>query len=324
MSVLLYVAGAIAFAMGAAMVGFGVPINEFSFGNTLIIAGTVAMSGGMIVFALGVVTGQLQKLTEVNARGPARPVRPPETAETSPAAMRPPVPPQPKPASVPFPPKPKAPSRHEVPLRDVAVEPLTTEPHSELELPPFAPRPLPARAEAEEEAFVAPVLPNPDEPPAIEPDEPPVRKPLGPPPFLERDPRADDDDEPSFMPPPRRAPVPSNEDRPERSFFDAMWPAKPELPEAKADEPEPAEPEPLPVQAAAPVVEEPAPEPDEKDEPSPREERAPVPILKSGVVDGMGYTLYVDGSIEAELPDGTLRFASINELRAHLEKTSEG
>ena len=43
-------------------------------------------------------------------------------------------------------------------------------------------------------------------------------------------------------------------------------------------------------------------------------------ILKSGVVDGMGYTLYVDGSIEAELPQGTLRFASINELRSHLEK----
>ena len=34
----------------------------------------------------------------------------------------------------------------------------------------------------------------------------------------------------------------------------------------------------------------------------------------------MGYTLYVDGSIEAELPQGTLRFASINELRSHLAK----
>ena len=47
-----------------------------------------------------------------------------------------------------------------------------------------------------------------------------------------------------------------------------------------------------------------------------------VAILKSGVVDGMGYTLYVDGSIEAELPQGTLRFASINELRSHLAKNS--
>ena len=54
----------------------------------------------------------------------------------------------------------------------------------------------------------------------------------------------------------------------------------------------------------------------------PEIEQAPVAILKSGVVDGMGYTLYVDGSIEAELPQGTLRFASINELRSHLEKNA--
>ena len=51
-------------------------------------------------------------------------------------------------------------------------------------------------------------------------------------------------------------------------------------------------------------------------------EKRAVAILKSGVVDGMGYTLYVDGSIEAELPQGTLHFASINELRSHLEKNS--
>jgi hypothetical protein len=47
-----------------------------------------------------------------------------------------------------------------------------------------------------------------------------------------------------------------------------------------------------------------------------------VAILKSGVVDGMGYTLYVDGSIEAELPQGTLHFSSINDLRSHLEKNA--
>jgi hypothetical protein len=46
-----------------------------------------------------------------------------------------------------------------------------------------------------------------------------------------------------------------------------------------------------------------------------------VSILKSGVVDGMAYTLYSDGSIEAELPSGTIRFESINDLRMHLEKT---
>jgi len=48
----------------------------------------------------------------------------------------------------------------------------------------------------------------------------------------------------------------------------------------------------------------------------------PVSVLKSGVVDGMAYTLYSDGSIEAQLPQGTLRFGSITELRHHLEQSA--
>jgi hypothetical protein len=43
-------------------------------------------------------------------------------------------------------------------------------------------------------------------------------------------------------------------------------------------------------------------------------------ILKSGVIDGMPYTLYADGSIEAQLPQGMVKFASVDALRAHLEK----
>ncbi len=46
---------------------------------------------------------------------------------------------------------------------------------------------------------------------------------------------------------------------------------------------------------------------------------APVSILKSGVVEGMAYTLYADGSIEAQLPQGTMRFGSIAALRDHIE-----
>ena len=112
-----------------------------------------------------------------------------------------------------------------------------------------------------------------------------------------------------FEPEPFRAPPPfrpSERFRPaapaksETGTFDAMWPA--------ADKP------------AEPVAESAAEE--ASPEARPREETRAVAILKSGVVDGMGYTLYVDGSIEAELPQGTLRFASINELRAHLEKSS--
>ena len=48
---------------------------------------------------------------------------------------------------------------------------------------------------------------------------------------------------------------------------------------------------------------------------------APVSVLKSGVVEGMAYTLYSDGSIEAQLPQGTLRFGSISALRNHIENT---
>ncbi len=48
----------------------------------------------------------------------------------------------------------------------------------------------------------------------------------------------------------------------------------------------------------------------------------PVSVLKSGVVDGMAYTLYSDGSIEAQLPQGMLRFGSITELRNHIERSA--
>ena len=102
--------------------------------------------------------------------------------------------------------------------------------------------------------------------------------------------------------------------------------------------------------ASAPAIAEPSPKVDAKREPAldmplppiparPREtrpaterrmpempaqaavERGPA-ILKSGVIDGMPYTLYADGSIEAQLPQGTVKFASVDALRAHLEKQS--
>ena len=41
-------------------------------------------------------------------------------------------------------------------------------------------------------------------------------------------------------------------------------------------------------------------------------------VYKSGVIDGMAYTLFMDGSIEAELPQGKVKFASIDELQKYL------
>jgi hypothetical protein len=85
--------------------------------------------------------------------------------------------------------------------------------------------------------------------------------------------------------------------------------AKPDpQPEPKVDMREPGEsPTDGEAQEAAPV--------------RPAEEaREEVSVLKSGVIDGMAYTLYTDGSIEAQLSQGTMRFASIEELRTHLER----
>jgi hypothetical protein len=36
------------------------------------------------------------------------------------------------------------------------------------------------------------------------------------------------------------------------------------------------------------------------------------------VIDGMAYSLFMDGSIEAELPTGRARFGTIDELQKYL------
>ena len=48
-------------------------------------------------------------------------------------------------------------------------------------------------------------------------------------------------------------------------------------------------------------------------------EREPA-ILKSGVIEGRPYTLYADGSIVVDLPQGQMKFASAEALRLHIEK----
>src|SRR5882757_9411734 len=77
MSGILYAVGAFAAVAGVVMIGFGIPVNEFSFGNTLITSGVTALVGGLIVAGLGVVVAQLQRLAEaLVSRTPARPARP--------------------------------------------------------------------------------------------------------------------------------------------------------------------------------------------------------------------------------------------------------
>jgi hypothetical protein len=97
--------------------------------------------------------------------------------------------------------------------------------------------------------------------------------------------------------------------------FDDAWP-KPERPRAAEAPPQRrggrAPPPSAEVNAAA-----------DRHAPAARnEDRSSVTVLKSGVVDGMAYSLYSDGSIEAQMPEGLMRFTSIDELRAHLDQRS--
>jgi hypothetical protein len=113
---------------------------------------------------------------------------------------------------------------------------------------------------------------------------------------------------PSPAPPPGDPFAPARADPQRRAAgcernFDAVW------------APEPAKPAPAAARPAS------APEPARESEPvaiRPTREPQAVSVLKSGVIEGMAYTLYSDGSIEADLPQGMMRFPSIDALRRHL------
>jgi len=331
MSVILYGVGALALMVGAVMIGIGIPVNEFSFGNTMILAGTTSMVGGLVVAALGAVVAQLQRLSDALG-APVRASRPVEAFEPAPSPRAAAVPA----ARVPFPSRPK-------PKSDLAPRELAPEPR--FDAPSVAPvnfdAPPPGSDAMAKDA--PPMLRNPFREPeeaatSATPATPATSAtPAEPEPdFFDRPAAASHDD---AVPEPEKAPrdeewrlpplpePPAAE--PKKSYFDAMWPAKP----AKRSEPVRPDVPPAPPVETAEAAVEPHPEPladrqaELHDEPAPPEaaaepERRNVEILKSGVVDGMSYTLYVDGSIEAELPQGTLHFASINDLRDHLERNA--
>ncbi|MFS8038846.1 hypothetical protein ACI7BZ_18120 [Xanthobacter sp. AM11] len=86
-------------------------------------------------------------------------------------------------------------------------------------------------------------------------------------------------------------------------------PRPPARPPRTGYEPPPRAPRPAPEPPAAPPP------------PARRSEEEEPRILKSGIVGGMAYTLYSDGSIQADLPDGVVRFASLQELREHVAQS---
>jgi hypothetical protein len=324
---LLFLCSAVCTVAGAVMIGFGIPVKEFSFGNTLISSGVTAVVGGLVLFGLGLAVVQLQRIMEaLSARAPMRAGRGVESFEPHAATGA-------RAGRVPFPsrPKPDARTSEILPVESV----------------PEAAEVADTREQPIQE--FAPTLHNPDEPPMVAED---ANAPLSPQESV-ADPRVDvaaaepGESEKLTTDMPAAAglsphadvardrdyggdwrPATPPERQPQSTFFDSMWPADQRLPRytPRQDPPRqdlPREDSPLPRAAAdhAAPAEAASAEADIMQHSAAAEART-VAILKSGVVDGMSYTLYVDGSIEAELSDGKLRFASINELRSYLEKNS--
>lgn len=313
--IVLLIAGIGVILAGLAAIGFGIPVKEFGFGNTLILTGSVGVCTGLIMISLGLVVREMRRLAA-------------SLAETAPSAAAP------------------------LPRRELKLPPTPRETDDESEeapVPPFFSRETPPPS-----APPVPAGPEPGVPPwqdevlrdrerlvaTNSPAEEPKRRNLL---FTStrRDREKDRTDavaqalELDLSAPP---PSPPREEtrRPddsqqvdEASSFEDAWP-RGGRPSPQPDRPRFSDAIRQAARASATHADrfgDRVPDPSEipdRDEPLPAAPaRAPgVTVLKSGVVDGMAYSLYSDGSIEAQMPEGLMRFASIDELREHLENRS--
>ncbi|MDP1584017.1 MAG: DUF308 domain-containing protein [Bradyrhizobium sp.] len=299
MVVVLLLAGIGLLLAGLVAIGFGIQINEFSLGNTLIVAGTVAACAGMLLVGLWTAVRELKNIgrrlgsagavIESRAESPLQPV----SAGAAPGNQ--------------------AVENSGFFGRDQAssenagyVEPAAASP------PPWLGEAAP-RERAQDDAQLAPAA---EATPAVKPKRNLLfssssRK--------ERE-RAQARTDPSMtVPHPEPVappPVPESSEAPPVSFEEA-WP-KPERSRSEIPPPRRAGRTPSTFAEAGPAA-------DSADRYPPavrNEDPGQVTVLKSGVVDGMAYSLYSDGSIEAQMPEGMMRFASIDELRSHLDHRS--
>jgi hypothetical protein len=342
------VVGLLVIAAGLVTIGFGIPINSLSLGNTLIVAGTISVGTGLILIALAAAVKELQRIADAVIGRSAAPrvtrsslevnesLAPPTARiPPTPSRMAPPsmAPKPPDTRDMRPPPEPRQPEfRSHEPRQPEPRHAVAAEPPGPLDwLRPKSKGPAapsePAMMEVPDEAPLSPPGPPRQVFPPSPLEGPPEPRPS-------RNPMAD-------YPPPRsdarpipRA-TPTVERPPERpanaGLFEVLWPNRGGQ-QPPGAEPPPADerldmPLPPPPPAAARLREEREARESERASqappppPPPPVERGPA-ILKSGVIDGMAYTLYADGSIEAELPQGTVKFASVDALRAHLERHS--
>ncbi len=297
MYLVLLVFGAVLAAAGLVIGTSGVSIHDRAFDASLLTPGVIAAVGGLIVIGVGLALRTLQRIEFALATRPMpRAVR---ADDASVIAASPELPAEPQPIALP--------AKPDVPPQAVAApaqpaEARTIEP-ARLRLPTLAAL---AGAEPAPRLDGAPAKPQPQLR-----SEKAVGEPGGERPVMHRTnggpakiaPRLDATSHPA--PPNEQAPGPA---------FDTFWPKGPRPRR-------PAQPAPAPATSAAQSAQSgvsafEAPAIVAQDDGA-----APLSVLKSGVVDGMAYTLFSDGSIEAQLPQGTLRFGSITELRHHIEQT---
>jgi hypothetical protein len=320
MYVVLLLLGALATALGLSLVATGVTAGGESEVTT---PGTIAAVGGLVLIGLGLVLRELQRIEHALAARPMpRPARPVEAPAAS-VADRAGVPPR---IAAPVPPKPEA--------RPPSAPAIVAAP-----TPPATPAEA-AALERLREKF----------PTLVRLENAPVVEEADASPFSQA--RAERVDEltmdlnsvngaarangaasaraiPSADGRSRKTPTP---DRQKGSVFEAFWPSGQRRRSGQVATAQVAAP-PVPFAEQEPQVSaEPVPANEEAPEVSPVAELGPpasetaalppVSILKSGVVEGMAYALYSDGSIEAQLPQGRLRFNSITELRNHIDSVS--
>jgi hypothetical protein len=292
MLIALLIAGIAFLLAGLVGIAFGIPVKEFSFGNTEILAGVITACAGMIMLALWVAVRELKRAMQPLGLGVG-----PGVAATPPRAVFPP---------------PAAPHDPAAGFDDVMFNqpgghrPDDAEPATQPSAPPPWHEETASRDRGRNETPPAP----PAEP------APKQRRNLL---FSstsrkERDRAEERTVDPGLADPRPAAPTapplpPKPSEAPPATFEDA-WPQS-ERPRS-VDVSRRSRTPPLPVEANAAGADRPA---------AARNEEPPqVTVLKSGVVDGMAYSLYSDGSIEAQMPEGMMRFASIEELRTHLDQ----
>ena len=271
---------------GLLAIGYGITIKEFSTGNTLILAGVMGVCTGAIMFGLWAAVRELKTIGRRLGAGAAGP--------RGEVTVRPVLP-----AGAP-----------RDPAQGDSGSLFNREPAPADHAGGDAPPPAPWQDEGASHAEPPTAEAEPAETPAKpkrnllfsstsrkerERAQSRTSEPL-PPDLLSSD----------LRPNPPAAPAPAEPAEPPPASFDDAWP-KPErarpgdVPPQRRSDRSPSTFEASGVPARA-------------------EDHPAVTVLKSGVVDGMAYSLYSDGSIEAQMPEGMMRFASIDELRAHLDQ----